>query len=394
MRLGSCRTRTSSAATGGSGRQKLNTQAGNLSLAKIGVTGIEVAIPSDQPAMSMHDAAQKFLRYLRNEKNVSPHTLRCYTSDLEQFMDYLCPPGGLGGKTWLTKKQIKPSEIDHKLIREYLGHLHGKGLEKVSVARKLTTFRSFFKFCHREGLVQKNEAKLVATPRLPKRIPSVVSAEELNLFIDQVGAPQRILTGEIDPDAPPTRTSKRRKKSGRGKRGGRGDSKESITRDRALIEMLYASGLRVSELVGLDLANFDRAQQIVRVLGKGNKERIVPFGKKAVEAIDAYWPLRERLLKKPHANREAVFLNPQGGRISTRSVRRILIKHVKRAGLNWNLHPHSLRHAFATHLLADGADLRAIQELLGHASLSTTQKYTHASIQQLMQVYDKAHPRA
>ncbi len=169
-----------------------------------------------------------------------------------------------------------------------------------------------------------------------------------------------------------------------------------LPRDRAIIELLYASGLRVSELVGLNDEDMDRAQQMLRVRGKGRKERIVPFGGKALAAMDNYWNLRNELLTrgKSKFHSPAIFLNPSGKRLTTRSIRRIVNKYVKLAGVNWNLHPHSLRHAFATHLLADGADLRAIQELLGHASLSTTQKYTHASIRQLMEVYDKAHPRA
>jgi integrase/recombinase XerC len=170
-----------------------------------------------------------------------------------------------------------------------------------------------------------------------------------------------------------------------------------LRRDRAIFELLYASGLRVSELTGLDIDSVGRAQQMLRVRGKGRKERIVPFGSKALAAIDTYWPLRTELLNKSRARpdaAQAIFLNYTGNRLTARSVRRIVKKYVRLAGLNWDLHPHSLRHAFATHLLADGADLRAIQELLGHASLSTTQKYTHASIRQLMEVYDKSHPRA
>ena len=169
-----------------------------------------------------------------------------------------------------------------------------------------------------------------------------------------------------------------------------------MRRDRAILELLYASGLRVSELTGLDLADLDRREQMLRVRGKGRKERIVPFGGKAEAALDAYWPVRTELLRKARlsADAPAVFLNYAGRRLTQRSVGRIVKKYVRLANINWDLHPHSLRHAFATHLLADGADLRAIQELLGHSSLSTTQKYTHASIRQLMEVYDKAHPRA
>ncbi len=169
-----------------------------------------------------------------------------------------------------------------------------------------------------------------------------------------------------------------------------------LKRDRAILELLYASGLRVSELVGLDLGDIDRAGQMLRVLGKGRKERIVPFGSSAQTALEAYWPVRDELLNRPGAATEiqAVFLNHSSDRLSTRSVRAIVKKYSRLADVNWDLHPHSLRHAFATHLLADGADLRAIQELLGHVSLSTTQRYTQVSIEQLMNVYDKAHPHA
>jgi integrase/recombinase XerC len=174
------------------------------------------------------------------------------------------------------------------------------------------------------------------------------------------------------------------------------DAKLIPCRDRAILELLYASGLRVSELVGLTLGNLDRPGQMVRVLGKGRKERVVPYGGKAQQALEAYLPLREKLLAHPRtkADPTAVFLNHRGGRLTSKSVRVIVKAYARLANVNWNLHPHSLRHAFATHLLADGADLRAIQELLGHVSLSTTQRYTQASIEQLMAVYDKAHPHA
>lgn len=342
---------------------------------------------------------EKFLFFLKNERNVSPHTLTNYGSDLQQFLDYISLPTGNPAETDSTgHKAIAPCDIDHRLIREYLGHLHDKGLEKSSVARKLTSLRLFFKFCHREGLVQKNVAKLVATPKLPKRVPNVVPAAELNLFLDQLGRPSRESPDGEEEYAAAVRKRKSRKESNaEPKREDAEDSRLMLRRDRAIFEMLYAAGLRVSELTGLDAESINRAQQMLRVRGKGRKERIVPFGSKALAALDAYWPLRAELLHKPTSRPDAtraIFLNYAGNRLSTRSVRRILTKYVRLAGLNWDLHPHSLRHAFATHLLADGADLRAIQELLGHASLSTTQKYTHASIRQLMEVYDKAHPRA
>jgi integrase/recombinase XerC len=347
---------------------------------------------SGTPEIDVKNAIGRFLNYLQNERNASPNTITNYSSDLEQFLKYISPPEDATTTTSpRAKKHLEPRDIDHRLIREFLGQLHSLGLQKSSVARKLTSLRSFFKFCNREGLIQNNPAKLVATPRLPKRVPIVVPAGELNLFLDQLGGPIRALPG---------RRSRRRP-------GGEksiapaaslavDDSRVMLPRDRAIIELLYASGLRVSELVGLNDEDMDRAQQMLRVRGKGRKERIVPFGGKAQTAMDSYWNLRTELLTKGKSKIQtpAIFLNFSGRRLTARSVRRIVNKYVKLAGVNWSLHPHSLRHAFATHLLADGADLRAIQELLGHASLSTTQKYTHASIRQLMEVYDKAHPRA
>jgi len=323
----------------------------------------------------MNEAMEKFVRHLRDERNASPHTLRSYQSDLEQFLDYLQPPGG---------ELPALEKIDHRLIREYIGHLHAENLQKSSIARKLAALRSFFKFCVREGLLRQNPARLVATPKLPKRIPSVLSAEEINLFLDQLARmePQKYDDAE---------DARRHRRPG----ADEDESRLLLRRDRAILEMLYASGLRVSELTGLNLADMDRAEQILRVRGKGRKERLVPYGGKADAALDAYWPVRTELLRKSQrGDHEAVFLNYAGRRLTSRSVGRIVKKYTRLVNINWDLHPHSLRHAFATHLLADGADLRAIQELLGHRSLSTTQKYTHASIRQLMEVYDKAHPRA
>jgi integrase/recombinase XerC len=349
----------------------------------------------------MKEAVAKYLHYLRNERNASPHTLINYGSDLEQFLNYLSAAGEKeGGKTRSARKSVSPRDIDHRLIREYMGFLHDQGLQKTSIARKLTALRSFFKFCHREGMVMLNPARLVATPKLPKRVPTVVPAEELNLFLDQLDGRMRELDGDSEIEGSQTWRGRNRgegsDETALAKREPLSDSQLMLRRDRALIEMLYASGLRVSELVGLNLDDMDRSHQMLRVRGKGRKERIVPFGSKAMASLEAYWPLRADLLKGPNASPEsqAMFLNYSGRRLTVRSVRRILNKYVRLAGLSWNLHPHALRHAFATHLLADGADLRAIQELLGHASLSTTQKYTHASIRQLMEVYDRSHPRA
>jgi len=315
----------------------------------------------------MKVAIGKFLGYLQTVRNASPHTLRSYRADLEQFREFLSPPEA---------QAVLLREIDHRMIREFLGYLYDRQLQKRSMARKLASLRSFFKHCTREGLVRDNPARLVATPKLPVRIPAVLSAEEMNSFLDQLAS------GD---SARLARRSKKEKEAGL-----------MLPRDRAILELLYASGLRVSELTGLDLSDVDRKEQMLRVLGKGNKERIVPYGSKAEMALEAYEPVRAGLLRKAgsHGQAQAVFLNRDGRRLGVRSVGRIVKKYVRLVNVNWELHPHSLRHAFATHLLADGADLRAIQELLGHASLSTTQRYTHASIRQLMEVYDKAHPRA
>jgi len=321
----------------------------------------------------MKQTIQKYLQYLRSVRNASPHTLVNYKSDLEQFVEFLTPP----------ETETPPlGQVTHHLIREFVAHLHDNRMEKSSIARKLAALRSFFKYCVRQGILKENPARLVPTPRLPKRIPSVLSAEEMNGFLNQLA---------------------REGAQGAGKKGRNAARIEEdsllLARDRAILELLYAAGLRVSELTGLNLVDMDQKSQILRVRGKGNKERIVPYGQKAAQALKSYWPVRESLLEESeNAGRrggvEAVFLNYRGRRLTQRSVGRIVKKYVRLVNVNWDLHPHSLRHAFATHLLADGADLRAIQELLGHQSLSTTQKYTHASMRQLMDIYDKAHPHA
>jgi integrase/recombinase XerC len=334
----------------------------------------------------MNQAIRKYLEYLRSVRNSSPHTVLNYGKDLEQFSAYLSPPG-------VSTPDV--AEITHQMIREYVGQLHSQKLEKSSIARKLASLRSFFKYCVRQGLLQENPARLVPTPKLPKRIPSVLSAEEMNGFLNQLA---------LDPPAKPSVGSKSNTAEPSRQHGRRSPGEEVLLlrRDRALLELLYAAGLRVSELTGLNLTDMDRREKMLRVRGKGNKERMVPYGGKAQEALEAYWPVREQLLlqsnsgnrRRGPANCEAIFLNYAGRRLTQRSVGRIVKKYVRLANINWDLHPHSLRHAFATHLLADGADLRAIQELLGHQSLSTTQKYTHASIRQLMDIYDKSHPHA
>jgi integrase/recombinase XerC len=322
----------------------------------------------------MKKEIEKFIQYLQYERNVSPQTIREYRRDVRQFANFLTPPG---------EQTLPIHDIDHRVIREFVSSLYDRGLTKASVARRLAALRTFFKFCIREKFARQNPARLVATPKLPKRVPRVMTAEQLNRFLDNLGANNG--AQKFRRAKPPTARSEE-------------EAKIILKRDRAVLELLYASGLRVSELVGLDLGNVDRAGQMLRVFGKGRKERVVPYGAKAQAALEAYWPVRAEILAHPPSHirhvPEAVFLNHLGGRLTSRMVHTVVKKYARLANVNWDLHPHSLRHAFATHLLADGADLRAIQELLGHVSLSTTQRYTQASIEQLMKVYDQAHPHA
>jgi integrase/recombinase XerC len=318
----------------------------------------------------MDRITDKFLHYLQYERHVSPGTIREYRRDLRQFREFLTPPG---------EKTMPLSDVDHHVVREYMNWMYERQLERVYIARRLSSLRTFFKFCVREKQVSTNPAKLVSAPKIPKRVTQVLTPAELNAFLDNLGG-----SGE--------KSRRRRRLAAHSEK----DTRILLKRDRAILELLYASGLRVSEVVGLNLGSLDRPGQMVRVLGKGRKERVVPFGSKAGAALDAYWPVRDEILARPRgkADDQAVFVNHLGGRLTARSVHLLVKKYARLASVPWDLHPHSLRHAFATHLLADGADLRAIQELLGHASLSTTQRYTQASIRQLMEVYDKAHPHA
>ena len=303
----------------------------------------------------MDELIERYVGYLRYERNASPHTIRNYRSDLLQFRDFLA------GENKEAKVDIKT--IDAHNIRGFLALLYQKEEEKASIARKLAAIRAFFKFLSREQILAENPAAAISTPKLEKKLPRIMTEEEMNTFLDRVAQAAEIQ----DP---------------------------AILRDRAIMELLYASGLRVSELAGLDLRNVNFGDAFVLVRGKGSKERIVPFGSKAKAAIEAYLPFRERLLRETRTGSAALFLNARGRRLTTRSVDRILKRYVRMFGPNVKVSPHSLRHAFASHLLAEGADLRAIQEMLGHKSLATTQKYTQVSIKQLMEVYDKAHPKA
>src|SRR5215216_236167 len=305
----------------------------------------------------MEEYIDRFGDYLKYERNVSEHTLRNYMSDLEQFHDHLCPVDSTGNRRYVDIKQV-----DHITIREYLSKLYKEKRKKTSIARKLATLRTFFKFLCREEVVELNPARMVSSPRLEKKLPKVLSVDDVIRFIE---------TPDLD-----TVLGKR---------------------DRAILEVLYATGCRVSELAGINLEDIDFGHESIRVRGKGRKERIVPFGSKAKEALQMYMGVRgELLVEAPEEDRDpmALFLNYQGTRITTRSVGRMIDKYVEECAMMHDISPHSLRHSFATHLLSAGADLRSIQELLGHARLSTTQIYTQVSMEQLMQVYDKAHPKA
>jgi integrase/recombinase XerC len=303
----------------------------------------------------MNELIERYIHYLQYERNASPHTVRNYRSDLVQFRDFLAQ-GQPAAKVSL-------KSIDALRIRGFLAFLFEQEKKKTSIARKLAAVRAFFKFLSRERELAENPAAVVSTPKLARTLPRIMTEEEMNDFLDRVG--QAAHSG--DP---------------------------ALVRDRAILELLYASGLRVSELTGLDLRNVNFGDGIVLVRGKGDKERIVPFGSKARAAITAYLPVREKVLQENKTRETALFLNARGGRLTPRSVDRLLKKHIRQFGPNVKVSPHSLRHAFASHLLAEGADLRAIQEMLGHKSLATTQKYTQVSIKQLMDVYDKTHPKA
>lgn len=323
----------------------------------------------------------KFLHYLRYVRNASPKTIVNYQLDLRQFLAYVTPPG---------ERPMPLGDVDVLVMREFVNHLYDRGLEKSSIARKLAAVRSFFRFCVREYSLKQNPARLVARPKLPKRVPSVSTPEEMKNLLD------RMTPEEIAQAAPRKRVSKHRLARTNAVARANAAARDAALRDRAIMEVLYSCGLRVSELTGLDLSSIDSAEQMIHVYGKRRKERIVPYGSKAREALENYWPARQRILGRARLRgpKKAVFLNKSAGRLTKRMVFNIVKKYTRLFSPSLDLHPHSLRHAFATHLLADGADLRAIQELLGHSSLSTTQRCTHATIEQLMAVYDKAHPHA
>ncbi len=287
----------------------------------------------------------RFIEELRRN-NASPHTIRSYESDLRQFLAYFTPPGA---------EPPAPSEFEVWKIREWLAALYDQKLSPVSMRRKLAALRVFFRFLVREGLAPANTPRLLRTPKSPKKLPDVMTTEQTNALLDGV-AEEKL-------------------------------ERPHPARDIAILELLYGCGIRVSELVGLNLDDLDRTEGWLRVRGKGRKERQVPFGGKAAAALERYLSART-------GHDQAVFLNHRGGRLTDRGVRGIVKLYATLISGDSSIHPHSFRHAFATHLLSDGADLRSIQELLGHARLSTTQKYTQVSLTDLMAVYDKAHPKA
>lgn len=293
---------------------------------------------------------RSFEDYLSSERNYSKHTIKAYLADIKEFslvikeMDLLLPDNS----------DIDFARLDEAPIRVYISKLYNKN-KKVSISRKLASIRTFFEFLIRTGSMKSNSAKLVPTPKGEKRLPTFLTVDEV---VKLVEAP--------------------------------GSDNAYESRDRAILELLYSCGLRVSELVGINLGDLDLDSMSVKVLGKGNKERMVPLGSKACTAIKIY--LSQRLDLKP--KEDHLFVNSRGGRLTTRSIDRIIKKYAIMSGIPKNISPHVLRHTFATHLLGGGADLRAIQEMLGHKSLSTTQRYTHTSIEKLMEIYDKTHPRA
>ena len=306
----------------------------------------------------LEEYLRQFLEHLRYERNVSAHTLRNYSSDLSQFHEHLAPVK-VDGK----REQILVKDIDHLTIREWMASLHADNRKKTSIARKLASLRTFFQFLVREGIQENNPAKLVATPKVERKLPNHLSMEDAVRFIE---------SPDLENDL------------------GR--------RDRAILEFLYATGMRVGELVNLNLKDIDFREKLVRVTGKRKKQRILPFGEPALQSLMFYLnesrPTFLNNCPPTERDEQVVFLNYQGTRITTRSVGRMVDKYIKQVADIHAISPHSLRHSFATHLLDSGADLRDIQELLGHVRLSTTQIYTHVSMEKLIEVYDRSHPKA
>ncbi len=294
-------------------------------------------------------AIERFLDYLLYQRNSSPATLRAYSSDLQHFVEFLADTG----------LPTRPDRVDALAIRAWLTHLHREGQQRSSMSRKISSLRSFFRYLVRDGKLSENPAEKITLPRLQRKLPRHLNVKEAGLLVE----------------APDVSTA-------------------LGCRDRAILEILYATGLRVTELTGLNIEDVDLSEFVLRALGKGSVERMVPFGKHAKRAVMAYLKRRRELCGRDHSEPDALLLNYRGGRLSSRSVRRILDGYIKQVAVRNRISPHGLRHSFATHLLDAGADLRSIQELLGHASLSTTQRYTHVSSERLREVYKKSHPRS
>jgi integrase/recombinase XerC len=290
-------------------------------------------------------AIDKFLQSLR-QRNASVHTLKAYTGDLDNFAAYV------GARDWRS--------IDHLTIRGFLSLLYEKQLGKTSVARALAAVRSFYRWLAQEGVVEQNPAALVSTPKLPKKLPRVPTIEEMNTVLD----------GQMPEVA------------------------SFPERDRMMFELLYGCGIRNSELIGINLEDIRLSSEAILIRGKGKKERYVPFGDSVKAALAVYLPLRQQTLVERKKITTALLINQRGGRLTTRSVGRIIKKVAVAKGLSSDVHPHTLRHAFGTHMLEEGADLRSIQEMLGHERLSTTQRYTQLSMKHVLEVYDQTHPRA
>ena len=302
----------------------------------------------------MENLIADFRIYLEVQRNVSKHTLKAYLADVEEFNNFL-------QESDITKKGDAIINVEPETIRSYLSHLYREKVKKVTVNRKVSSLRSFYKYLLRAGKVKNNPAEMVQTPKTEKYMPTFLSVDETFQLL-----------------------------------GDQGDHSVSGLRDSAMLELFYSSGLRLSELAGLNVTDFDFRQALVKLRGKGKKERIVPVGRQALLAIDGYLKNTTEVRKKCDENlfKNPLFLNTRGKRITARSIARIVDAMTVKSGIGRKISPHSLRHTFATHLLNAGADLRSIQELLGHESLSTTQKYTAVNINRMMEVYDKAHPRA
>ncbi|MGQ3685722.1 MAG: tyrosine recombinase XerC [Candidatus Loosdrechtia sp.] len=290
----------------------------------------------------MQEDIDKYLSYITYDKNFSSQTLRAYQNDLGQYRLFLMKEG-LGN----------PGEVNRLLLRKYLAFLKQQNYSKTTIARKMVSIRSFYKFLCREGILECNPVENIRTPKMVRKLPEFMNVNDAGILLNQ-------------PDL---------------------NSLLSI-RDKAIMETLYSTGIRVSELAGINSADIDFLNEVVKVRGKGKKERLVPIGNYAIQAIQLY------LERRGNSENHALFLNKRGGRLTERSVARMLEKYVKKSGMNKKISPHTFRHSFATHLLDRGADLRSVQELLGHANLSTTQIYTHITTERLKQVYDKTHPRA